>query len=491
MATFDPTGWSNLHPITFDNEKIINADKTDMPVRVSESQLPANFWSTVKSNGADLVGTLNDGATPTKLSRELAHIGNAQILSSGHTFILTDGDQLSLSVAGGGTVTATFNTADFGDISLATAAEVATVLIADWAALNATITAFGSIVAIEADNFNETLQVANVTNTPATTLGLSTDITRGKLQLFLKIPNLTGSTTGTDTTIRLYFGNPSGAEVNDTSTWRSEYELVMHDTSTGVDSTGKTTTFDITNGPAQIPTAQGPTGRFDGADDRIILVAASVHSGLDSIWSSEGSLQYNCRWDNVVDAESGNRFLVSRVNPGNDGWFSDISGPAGSPPSRSAALGLQIRFDTGERTGKKTIVVEDVDNLFHMRFNSDSTSNLVTGFQDGVNASFSNFGSPTGSVDDDSTNDLNIGSFSGSSAVWEGTIGSVRLARTASGFLDDDWIETEGNNITDIDNFYTVGAEQSVAADGAPVVIIGEEDDVQKAAGWWYGVVNT
>ncbi len=46
-----------------------------------------------------------------------------------------------------------------------------------------------------------------------------------KLELYVKIPSLSGSI---NTTFRLHFGNSSLSETNDTDTWNSNFEVVMH-----------------------------------------------------------------------------------------------------------------------------------------------------------------------------------------------------------------------------------------------------------------------
>jgi hypothetical protein len=58
----------------------------------------------------------------------------ADVVATGsltETFEFTDGDTLTVAVAGGTAETATFNTADFVDIAAATAAEVLAVIAAD------------------------------------------------------------------------------------------------------------------------------------------------------------------------------------------------------------------------------------------------------------------------------------------------------------------------------------------------------------------------
>lgn len=74
-------------------------------------------------------------------------LGPATITSdNAETYALVDGQTLTVSVDGGAVDTATFNTADFGDIANATAAEVIAVILADVAGITAAPNVINEIV---------------------------------------------------------------------------------------------------------------------------------------------------------------------------------------------------------------------------------------------------------------------------------------------------------------------------------------------------------
>lgn len=112
--------------------------------------------SVTQSLAADLVAILTDsgnlpvtGLAYTDVTVEYRKEGGsflakslaptAAVVTSGNaeTYALTDGWTLDVAVDGGGVLTATFNTADFGNIALATAAEVAAVITTDIAGATA------------------------------------------------------------------------------------------------------------------------------------------------------------------------------------------------------------------------------------------------------------------------------------------------------------------------------------------------------------------
>lgn len=66
------SNWTNRVKLTVDNTKVPNTDQTDFPIYIDLSDLPSSFFSSVKSDGSDIVVTSSDGLT--KLSRELVDI---------------------------------------------------------------------------------------------------------------------------------------------------------------------------------------------------------------------------------------------------------------------------------------------------------------------------------------------------------------------------------------------------------------------------------
>ena len=72
MAWFDTT-WLNRVKVTIDNTKVSGSSShADFPALVTEANLPASFFTKVKSDGTDIVVTQSDGTTKQK--REVAFI---------------------------------------------------------------------------------------------------------------------------------------------------------------------------------------------------------------------------------------------------------------------------------------------------------------------------------------------------------------------------------------------------------------------------------
>jgi hypothetical protein len=82
---------------------------------------------------------------------------------------LTNGSKLGISIASGPVQWATFNTSDFADITQATAAEVATVLAADWP--STTVLSQSGRIIVRADY---TFTISDGTGSPSIALGFST-----------------------------------------------------------------------------------------------------------------------------------------------------------------------------------------------------------------------------------------------------------------------------------------------------------------------------
>jgi len=103
---------------------------------------------------------------------------SAEITSgSAETYNLVDGQTLLVSVDGGVAQAATFNTADFGDITMATAAEVATVITTDIAGVIAADV--GGSVVISANSVGDTSSLQIAGGTSNTELGFDTSQVNG------------------------------------------------------------------------------------------------------------------------------------------------------------------------------------------------------------------------------------------------------------------------------------------------------------------------
>lgn len=79
MAWYD-SNWSYRIPVTIDSTKV-SADLTDFPVYVDLSDLSADFFSNVKTDGSDIRVTKDDGTT--EVPREVVAISNELVATSG------------------------------------------------------------------------------------------------------------------------------------------------------------------------------------------------------------------------------------------------------------------------------------------------------------------------------------------------------------------------------------------------------------------------
>jgi hypothetical protein len=101
----------------------------------------------------------------------------AMLSSAAETFDLDDADDLSISVDGGTPETALFETGDFGNIDLATAAEVAAVLNTDIAGLTAED--IGGVVVVRSDTLGVDSSIQVTGGTAAAKLTMDTDLHSG------------------------------------------------------------------------------------------------------------------------------------------------------------------------------------------------------------------------------------------------------------------------------------------------------------------------
>lgn len=129
-STLTPTYTVNVVPVA-QNTTIykVAVDGADAQFTSDASATVAEITAGLK----DAIDYLGKDVIVTDNTTSIDIVPRAALISGGtQTFAFTDGDTLLLSVDGAANQTATFNTADFGDISNATAAEIVTVLNTDW-----------------------------------------------------------------------------------------------------------------------------------------------------------------------------------------------------------------------------------------------------------------------------------------------------------------------------------------------------------------------
>lgn len=158
----------------------------------------------VQNQDADLVAILTDSANTPVLSltasdvtadfrkegetaftsKSLPDTAGAVTSGNAETYTLVDSQTLLVAVDGGGALTATFNTADFVDISNATAAEVAAVITTDITGASAADVSGSVVITSATTGTTSSIQVTGGTANPA--LGFATTLNSGR-NIFVEI----------------------------------------------------------------------------------------------------------------------------------------------------------------------------------------------------------------------------------------------------------------------------------------------------------------
>jgi hypothetical protein len=110
-------------------------------------------------------------------AKSLADTAGAVTSSNAQTYALVDAQTLLVAVDGAAAATATFNTADFSDITNATAAEVAAVITTDIS--GATAAAVGGAVVITSSTTGATSSIQVTGGTANAALGFATNLNSG------------------------------------------------------------------------------------------------------------------------------------------------------------------------------------------------------------------------------------------------------------------------------------------------------------------------
>jgi hypothetical protein len=159
-----------------------SSDESQIQITGGTANVDLDF-STVAVSGSESDYTLNRYNGQIELSTEstagyiyeAGSLYTRAFITTGNeeTYVLTNGDTITVSVDGAATQVATFNTGDFADITNATAAEVAEVINADIDGCTAFATSDGGVT-IRTNNWGSTgsIEVTAVSGT-ATALGFS------------------------------------------------------------------------------------------------------------------------------------------------------------------------------------------------------------------------------------------------------------------------------------------------------------------------------
>lgn len=111
-------------------------------------------------------------------SKSLPDTAGVATSGNSETYVIVDGQTLTVAVDGAGALTATFNTADFSNIALATAAEVAAVITTD--ITGATAADVSGSVVITSDTTGATSSIQVTGGTVNTALGFVTTLNSGR-----------------------------------------------------------------------------------------------------------------------------------------------------------------------------------------------------------------------------------------------------------------------------------------------------------------------
>jgi len=270
---------------------------------------------------------------------------------------------------------------------------------------------------------------------------VSIDTTGHTMELHTRVPILSHDI---DTVLRLCYGNANGTEVNDALTWNSNFKLVSHmnddpDTSHIKDSTsnGNNGTKKAANEPVEAAGQVGKAQNFDGENDYVEIADAP-------------SIKFPTQDFTVMayfkpTAITGWAVLAKDTVYNGVGWTMYVwnTGQVGGIVDDNAYTPREIKTTGTISAGEQTLLVLARDsNTLRAYLNAvpDTTFNL----------------SGWGDIDD--TDSLKIGTTWG--AHWaNGLIDEVRISNTARSA---GWIKTTYNNLNDVANFYSVGAEQSL-----------------------------
>ncbi len=272
------------------------------------------------------------------------------------------------------------------------------------------------------------------------------DTTGNTGELHFKAPSLSSSA---DTDFYIYYGYAAATEINDTTTWNSNYLAVYHmqedpsgtapqmldSTSNNRDLTSEGT---MTSGDSVAGKLEGKALDFDGTDDRVnsatsILDPDSFDAGFTiSLWAKPTSNNNN---ETIYD------------------WPETASfGRVFSQFNSDGTLGY--RFGSGDSSTSYAGISTYAANtwiLLHAVHEGTSSNKL---YKDGSNVHTDS--TVLSLANNDST--YHAGDNAGSSSPMGGLIDEMRIMADAP---TADWISSEGVNQTTPNTFYSVGTQET------------------------------
>jgi hypothetical protein len=259
------------------------------------------------------------------------------------------------------------------------------------------------------------------------------DSTTGELTTWVDIPTLSATQ---DTTVYLYYGNPSsGNQQNIEATWDSNYLAVHHlDETSGniVDST----LHNNDGVPSGSPNLN-VNGKIDGAD---AFDGVNDHFTLPQVFTNENQFTMEV-W---IYAQSGARYFISQRSGTSLGVFLQLSGNFLQYYINGISDGRSISLNT----------------WYHVVLTYDgSTATLYTNGQSRTKAC----SPPTWPSEG-----MYLGDRSAGGRQFLGIIDEVRFSDTKRSSA---WISTSYNNQNNPDSFITKGPEEIIPDSGAPDIL--------------------
>lgn len=252
--------------------------------------------------------------------------------------------------------------------------------------------------------------------------------------------NVTSLSSTVNTTLCMYYGNPSAAnQENPSGVWHSSYKLVQHlneTTGTHYDST----IYD-NDGTPQNGVNQNAVGKidgadeFDGSDDYVeVLDDDSLHQSNAisvEVWGKADTFGV---W----------RSIAAKDKSGTSEWWFGYT--------TQNKLDFKFNGQTGFNINANTVITDSDWHHLVGVYNGSHIYVYVDGALDSTPLSYNDINSNTGSVNIGYTKYWNCCRFNG-------TIDEVRISNIAR---DGSWISTSYNNQNDPNTFYSIGDEEDV-----------------------------
>jgi hypothetical protein len=260
----------------------------------------------------------------------------------------------------------------------------------------------------------------------------------GELEAWVNVPTLSSTT---DTTLYVYYGNPSAEnQQNATGVWSNSYVLVQHlaETSgtTTNDSSGNGNSGTKVSATSPNPTTSGQIDgaqSFNGSTDHITISNTasmqftSSQSYTISAWVNVPSLPG--AWATIVEhSRSSSPWYGLWINPSNKWAFGGGSGGAANIVGSTASTGWHYLVGVQQGSVIRTLYVDGQSNATGSVQNANGTGGMEMG--------------------DDTV-----------SEPLAGTIDEVRLSNTNRSAS---WIQTEYNNQSSLSTFMTVGSGEQL-----------------------------